>query len=359
MRRSGLLFPASVAAARALDDLYDFAWPTAIALWNFRWQLAGYVAVHENATENELAARFISGSRINPPHSFHWKNLKQFSQSTWDDQRSHLARFLLQSSFSVFESYLGELRLNLGLPESASKQLDKLPMVYDNVKRIAISKPILVPGQKLSPIMEALVYPAMVKHQHNGLNRLEHLLAAYWAAKCVRNTVAHGPGPIALKQLAWLRLFLAEHSTCDTAPDPQVESELRYGVRMLSVFDELDANGLPQVTLPPAVALSFILRQLLYVYDAEHLRTEQGLRTLIDTVLEGPLPDWLRTPWSVKKGKSWEGHFRQHGILVNQSTPAGKAAMEDLDRLLVAENLRLRPLKRPVRRNRVSWRKRP
>jgi hypothetical protein len=359
MRRSGLLYPASVAAAAALDDLYDFAWPTAIALWNFRWQLAGYVAVHENATENELAARFISGSRINPPHSFQWRNLKQFSQSTWDDQRSHLARFLLQSSFSVFESYLGELRLNLGLPESASKNLDKLPMVYDDVKRIATSKPILVPGQKLSPIMETLVYPAMVKHQHNGSNRLDHLLGAYWAAKCVRNTVAHGPGPIALKQLAWLRLFLSEHAACCAATDPQVESELRYGVRTLAVFDEVEPTGLPRVTLPPAVALSFILRQLIYIYDAEHMRTEQGLKTLIGKVLEGPLPDWLRTPWSLKKGRKWEGHFRRHGILVDLSTPAGIAAMEELDRLLVAEDLRQRPPKRPVRRSRVTWRKRP
>lgn len=59
-----LFFNTSRKAANRLTEIFDFAWPTTIALWNLRWQVEGYVKVKPDVNQSELTSRFISGSSI-------------------------------------------------------------------------------------------------------------------------------------------------------------------------------------------------------------------------------------------------------------------------------------------------------
>jgi len=57
-----LLLLTSKQVARRLTEVFDFVWPTATAIWNLRWQVAGYVSASPAATESKLAGRFVAGS---------------------------------------------------------------------------------------------------------------------------------------------------------------------------------------------------------------------------------------------------------------------------------------------------------
>jgi hypothetical protein len=45
-------FPATRFAASQITDLFDFVWPTAAALWNLRWQVAGFLKEAPASTPN-------------------------------------------------------------------------------------------------------------------------------------------------------------------------------------------------------------------------------------------------------------------------------------------------------------------
>src|SRR5271167_2227282 len=56
------VFQAAYDAHRELTELFDFVAPTAIALWNLRWQVQGFLKEVPNATSNDLSNRFAFGS---------------------------------------------------------------------------------------------------------------------------------------------------------------------------------------------------------------------------------------------------------------------------------------------------------
>jgi hypothetical protein len=103
-------FTASRNALDAIPRLYDFVWPTAAALWNLRWQVAGYNDIRGGTTTvKELKARFIEGSGI------HGANLHRACiEHTWDQQRSHLAFVVLVNLFAIYENWTVELLAEIG-----------------------------------------------------------------------------------------------------------------------------------------------------------------------------------------------------------------------------------------------------
>jgi hypothetical protein len=93
-----LFFRSSRSAFKQVTELFDFVWPTATALWNLRWQVAGFVSVRSDATSEELAKRFTEGSGI------HGANIKKAClEMNWDQQQSQFAKFLLTDLFAIYE----------------------------------------------------------------------------------------------------------------------------------------------------------------------------------------------------------------------------------------------------------------
>jgi hypothetical protein len=52
-------FPATREAIDQMTALFDFAWPTAAALWNLRWQVHGFITEVPDATSEDLKKRFV------------------------------------------------------------------------------------------------------------------------------------------------------------------------------------------------------------------------------------------------------------------------------------------------------------
>jgi hypothetical protein len=109
--------PFFLATANALGEvtrLYDFIWPTAVAIWNMRWMAAGYRAVLGSPSVEDLKARFVQGSGI------HGANLhRAYFESTWPEQQEELARISLVNLFAIYESWAGTLVHQLAPPPPA------------------------------------------------------------------------------------------------------------------------------------------------------------------------------------------------------------------------------------------------
>ena len=102
-------FTATENAHRQITRLFDFIWPTATAMWDLRWQVAGYLAVAPNTTKAQLDGRFAEGSNISGA------NLKRACvEHTWEEQKELFARIVLVNSISIYEGWIEEVLKCLG-----------------------------------------------------------------------------------------------------------------------------------------------------------------------------------------------------------------------------------------------------
>lgn len=102
-------FTATTDAHHQLTRLFDFVWPTAAAMWNLRWQVAGFLQVIPDASVEQLTARFMEGANIGGA------NLKRACiDHSWEEQQQSFARLLLVNSIAVFEGWLHEILVPLG-----------------------------------------------------------------------------------------------------------------------------------------------------------------------------------------------------------------------------------------------------
>lgn len=92
------VFRASRDAHKSITRLFDFVHPTAISLWNLRWQVQGYLKNVPDADARTLEARFASGSGIGAG------SLKRATvETTWDEQLENFASFILANTIAIFE----------------------------------------------------------------------------------------------------------------------------------------------------------------------------------------------------------------------------------------------------------------
>ncbi|TXE24620.1 hypothetical protein [Serratia ureilytica] len=128
-----LFFNTSKKAASRLTEIFDFAWPTTIALWNLRWQVEGYVKVKPEVTQSELTSRFISGSSI--AGSTVRADLKKACINTsWDKQQNEFSKILLIEFCSLYEMWCEGIIAEAGL--SISSKALQYPTLLDSNKGI-------------------------------------------------------------------------------------------------------------------------------------------------------------------------------------------------------------------------------
>ncbi len=100
----GFAFSETDEAASEITRLFDFIWPTAVALWNLRWQVDGFLTAVPGATHEDVASRFVVGSGINGA------DIRAMSINTsWDDQKTRFAEFVLTNIFAIYESWARSL----------------------------------------------------------------------------------------------------------------------------------------------------------------------------------------------------------------------------------------------------------
>lgn len=195
-----LFLTASVDASNALTDLFDFVWPTAVALWNLQWQTKGFIEQMPTATIDDLHSRFALGSGIRGA------NLKRLAkEKSWPEMQQRFARILLSETCALFEGWieaaLDELKIPASIRQARSPNaIDNLlqfPTKLDAAGKLqsgvmfGVSK---VQGLGGSAFMQSCILPTLINNQKNSLAALERLLVCYRAFKEVRNDFTHHGG---------------------------------------------------------------------------------------------------------------------------------------------------------------------
>ena len=195
-----LFLAASVNSSNALTDLFDFVWPTAVALWNLQWQAKGFIAQRPNANVAELNSRFVLGSGIRGANLHRVAN-----DTTWAEMQQWLARLLLSETCALFEGWIEAALDELALPQTIRKggtrsSLDQklqFPTTKDatgipsNGVEFAIDQ---IQGAVGSRWIQTCFHPTQLKNKKHSQPNLENLLICYRAFKEVRNDFTHHGG---------------------------------------------------------------------------------------------------------------------------------------------------------------------
>ncbi|WP_147444982.1 hypothetical protein [Corallococcus sp. CA053C] len=195
------LFPATKNAIDAVTGIYDFVWPTAAAVWNLRWQVAGYQSVCGTTTVDELNARFVEGSGI------HGANIRRFClEKTWQQQQRELAKITLVNLFAIYETWATEIVASLapGLVAGTDAEKKKAEQIVKGLqfptstnpkgvgRGIGAVLPMLV--GKASAVMISDMQPVLRGQAKVQFGYVEQLLSIYRYFKECRNCLMHVGG---------------------------------------------------------------------------------------------------------------------------------------------------------------------
>jgi hypothetical protein len=249
--------------ARRLTEVFDFVWPTATAIWNLRWQVAGFVSACPDATDSDLAGRFIAGSGIRGA------NLRRACiDSSWVDQQQEFARFLLFEFCALYESWCEGALSELGLPASLSKELQYPTTIKNGVATFGIGHATTKISTRPSTAMTGAIHPAIVKNRKNSLQQVEQLMICYRYFKEVRNALIHAGGGVSPK-------FLSAES------EYQQLTPAQLGVKEKPAFNGYVAGRRVTINLRGVVGFGDIVLRLVCTLDAELAKSwkaEQSFR---------------------------------------------------------------------------------
>lgn len=207
------LLSASVNSSNAVTNLFDFVWPTSVALWNLQWQAKGYLAQVPNATVDELHARFVAGSGVRGA------NLQRLAAETaWVEMQQWFSRLLLSETCALFEGWIESALNELGIPNSVRNKnksvLDKklqFPTVLDSTGSIAggVSHAIkTIQGTNGSQFFQDCFLPVLSLNRKNSRASINELLICYRAFKELRNDFVHHGGVASIKAEACYTAYL-------------------------------------------------------------------------------------------------------------------------------------------------------
>jgi hypothetical protein len=246
-----LFLRVSKVVARRLTETFDFVWPTAVAIWNLRWQVAGYEAALEHpATVAELSGRFISGSGIVGA------NLRRAClETSWEDQQQKFARFLLIEFCALYEAWCSGALAELG--QSLSSKDLQYPTTFKTagVPQKGVGHALLIINSPSSPVMAGALYPALTTNKKYSKSHLEELLTCYRYFKEARNAIVHG-GVVT-------RLFL------DAERDYSLLTNATLGVAEVPESATRNPDNTLSLSLRGVVGFGEVVLRLVCTLDAE------------------------------------------------------------------------------------------
>jgi hypothetical protein len=243
-----LFFRSSRSAYGQITDLFDFVWPTIAALWNLRWQVQGFIDVHDQVTSEQLDGRFVVGSGI------HGANLKRACvEQSWENQQSQFAKFLLIDLFALYEGWLSATLGPLGL-----QHLEKpfqFPTTVANGKTKGLALALTEVGAKQSQMLVKTFDKKLRSHPKNTDLNLDALLICYRCFKEYRNCLMHNGGIVTAGAKT-----AAEQYALITASD--------LGSKEKPSLPILDVGAFINLPLRPVVGFSDVILRLIATLDA-------------------------------------------------------------------------------------------
>jgi hypothetical protein len=176
-----------------LAESHDFFAGSEVALWNLRWQMAGFSSMSKGVTQPLISAKFADhlGRKGSNAYSL-------ILQRSWKESEATLNQMRLLSVFSIYEAWADETSQELGL--SASKHSKWKDLVQ--AKRPAL---LSAPRRSIGPIIGPN-YRQMAdvarRCRSSSIympSRLATLGLCYRAFKELRNAMAHAGGTATLR----------------------------------------------------------------------------------------------------------------------------------------------------------------
>ena len=287
-----LFFSVSNDVIDQITNLYDFVWPTASAMWNFRWQIKGFVneVGKENISEQNLLNRFDWGSGI------HGANItRAVLEKTWEEQQEQFAKFLLINLIAIYEGWLEGLQEVLGLTKKQIKQLQFPTGVDKNGNPFGVNVAITELTNNRSTLLENAFYATLRTHSKNSLSQLENLLICFRFFKECRNSVAHRGG-IADNNSYESYVAIANLASLHTLNVDEVPEHFPIVV------------GKPvKLSLRGVVGLGDIIIKLVATLDAELSTCQKAENELIERFKQ----------WSISKSGKSKNSLKKDPIAIN------------------------------------------
>jgi hypothetical protein len=254
-----LFFRASTDAFAQITDLFDFVAPTATALWNLRWQVAGYVDARPGVTKDELDGRFSAGSGVRGA------NLRRSCISTtWGYQQEYFARIVLLSAFSIHESWMHSVLQTLGASSIKTEKDLQSPSAGNKGINSALNH-LRVPE---STMLVNAFYPQLLRHRKNSLAYLEPLMMCYRFFKETRNAMIHGGGIANSRVVSAYQVFVG------------VATSGQLGVKEVPEHSPAVLGQPLRLSLRGVIGFSDIILKLIATVDAELSRAPTAEREL-------------------------------------------------------------------------------
>jgi hypothetical protein len=248
-----------------VTNLFDFIWPTAAAMWNLRWQVAGYISVNPSAPIEEMEGRFVAGSGI------HGANLyRSCIDHTWGQQQNEFAKLLLVNIIALYEAWLKDVLKAVAVTsESIERQLQR-PTEVRKGGLYGVTPAIQVVTASESFALRTNFYAQLLGHRKNRLPFLEKLFTAYLFFKECRNCMVHAGG-------------VANDRACKAYAD----------LLLITAASDLGANEIPQhdplvlgrpvtLSLRGVVGFCDIMLCIVATLDAELSRSKAAERELLE-----------------------------------------------------------------------------
>lgn len=250
-------FPSTASATDQITELFTFVWPTAAALWNLRWQVNGFLEELETLpTPDQLNDRFVFGSGI------HGADLKKACvDTTWDEQKHHLAGVILTNAFAAYEHWADEILQSLGMSYDKGKYLQ-----YDNGPTDArgLRGTVHALCATESKVIKAAFYPSYASSPKYSWPLIANMMSAYRLFKELRNSQIHNGGVASKKAADAYRAF---------AP---VSSKADLGMKGALIHDPIAEGDKIKLHIRGVVGLCDILFRMMVTVDAELCRSARA-----------------------------------------------------------------------------------
>lgn len=193
-QHSRYVFRASRDAHRSITRLYDFVHPTAISLWNLRWQVQGYLSSVLNADSRMLEARFASGSGIGAG------SLRRATVDTsWSNQLENFSSFILINTVAIFEDFVSTLVERSHVEKSQSRSIEKQLQFPSSSKNGGLKGALALLGES-NLVVGCVTWDNSIARRIDEKN-IEQLLICFRYFKELRNSLSHDGGRTSQVQL--------------------------------------------------------------------------------------------------------------------------------------------------------------
>lgn len=246
-----------------ITDLFDFATPTIVALWNLRWQVKGYMVVQPDATTSDLNHRFVHGSGQGST------NLKRACiNHDWEYQREQFASIILINVVAQYESWIDGILNALQKKNVENTKGLQFPTSPNGQKGILAT--IRKLNHPRSDFIEKALYSEISGNKKYCISIIDNLLYCYRFFKELRNSVVHN---------GWK----AGQNTVVAYTDfKRVATSSLLLIKEVPKHYPVVLNNRIKIDLRGVIGFSDVVIRMMYTIDAELCRGKAAEKEFID-----------------------------------------------------------------------------